>query len=96
MKAKIILTTLLSLGIISFSNHAIALEKVTVAATPVPHAEILEVVKPILEKKALTYKLQSLMTTLFLNLPFTTMMLTRTSISTHLALKHGLVSTIMT
>lgn len=89
MKAKIILTTILSLGILSFANNAQALEKITVAATPVPHAEILEVVKPILEKKALTYKLQSLMTTLFLNLPFTTMMLTPTSISTPQVLKHG-------
>ena len=51
MKAKIILTTILSLGILSFANNAQALEKITVAATPVPHAEILEVVKPILEKK---------------------------------------------
>ncbi|MCI6906865.1 MAG: MetQ/NlpA family ABC transporter substrate-binding protein [Succinatimonas sp.] len=51
MKAKIILTTILSLGILSFANNAQALEKITVAATPVPHAEILEVVKPILEKE---------------------------------------------
>lgn len=43
-------------SILTLSLNANALETITVAATPVPHAEILEQVKPDLEKQG--YKLE--------------------------------------
>ncbi len=55
-KEKMKIKSLFIASILTLSLNANALETITVAATPVPHAEILEQVKPDLEKQG--YKLE--------------------------------------
>ncbi|CAD7286844.1 MetQ/NlpA family ABC transporter substrate-binding protein [Campylobacter suis] len=52
---KIVLSSLVALGL---SVFATASEKIVVGATPIPHAEILEVVKPLLEKDGYTLEIK--------------------------------------
>lgn len=52
---KILLSSLVALSLSVFANAA---EKIVVGATPVPHAEILEVVKPILAKEGYTLEIK--------------------------------------
>lgn len=59
---KTLLTTALAAAL-SFSGLAAAAEKLVVAATPVPHAEILELIKPTLAKEGWTCRSRSLPTT---------------------------------
>ena len=47
-----------SLVALSLTVAANATEKIVVGATPVPHAEILEVVKPILAKDGFTLEIK--------------------------------------
>ncbi|MGN0903387.1 MAG: MetQ/NlpA family ABC transporter substrate-binding protein, partial [Succinivibrio sp.] len=55
MKKLLSISAAAFLAAASFS--ASANETVTVAATPVPHVEILETVKPVLEKQGITLKI---------------------------------------
>ena len=54
---KTLLTTALAAAL-SFSGLAAAAEKLVVAATPVPHAEILELIKPTLAKEGVDLQIK--------------------------------------
>ena len=56
--SKVVLGALLALGTLSAANAADASKKIVVGATPVPHAEILEVVKPLLAKEGYTLEIK--------------------------------------
>ena len=56
--SKVVLGALLALGTLSVANAADASKKIVVGATPVPHAEILEVVKPLLAKEGYTLEIK--------------------------------------
>ncbi len=51
MKKNLVMIAAVSLAALAMSGMAMAGEKITVAASPTPHAEILEQVKPILEEQ---------------------------------------------
>ncbi len=51
---KLLLTSLVALGLSVSANAADKSKTIIVGATPIPHAEILEVVKPILAKDGYT------------------------------------------
>lgn len=52
---KLLTSSLVAVALAVFANGA---EKIVVGATPVPHAEILEVVKPILAKEGFTLEIK--------------------------------------
>lgn len=52
---KLLTSSLVAVALAVFANGA---EKIVVGATPVPHAEILEVVKPILAKDGFTLEIK--------------------------------------
>lgn len=52
---KLLTSSLVPVALAVFANGA---EKIVVGATPVPHAEILEVVKPILAKEGFTLEIK--------------------------------------
>ena len=54
---KTLLTTALAAAL-AFSGPAAAAEKLVVAATPVPHAEILELIKPTLAKEGVDLQIK--------------------------------------
>lgn len=54
---KTLLTTALAAAL-SFSGLVAAAEKLVVAATPVPHAEILELIKPTLAKEGVDLQIK--------------------------------------
>ncbi|MBN7288994.1 MULTISPECIES: MetQ/NlpA family ABC transporter substrate-binding protein [Campylobacter] len=55
---KILLSSLVALGLSLSANAADKAKTIIVGATPVPHAEILEVVKPILAKNGYTLEIK--------------------------------------
>lgn len=56
--SKVVLGALLALGSFSVAANADAAKKIVVGATPVPHAEILEVIKPLLAKEGYTLEIK--------------------------------------
>lgn len=56
--SKVVLGALLALGSFSVAANADAEKKIVVGATPVPHAEILEVIKPLLAKEGYTLEIK--------------------------------------
>ena len=55
---KLLLTSLVALGLSVSANAADKSKTIIVGATPIPHAEILEVVKPILAKDGYTLEIK--------------------------------------
>lgn len=57
MKHKLLLAAIFVSALIT-GSHAVAAEKLTVAATPIPHAEILKHIKPVLKKEGINLQIK--------------------------------------